>query len=152
MASRFSQSSTALAVVTNYFEELNITSNTDIVHEDGERSVRDAETASSSYGAAAMATTSMAYLPQTVVLCELRHEAFEGSLPSGPSDSGLVSKWRPRDRVTSCFLPPNLMMNILFFQLFVFFLSMVNIFMFCLLLLSLAVGMLNRISNQDVYR
>ncbi|XP_071910271.1 regulatory-associated protein of TOR 1-like isoform X1 [Coffea arabica] len=108
MASRFSQSSMALAVVSNHLEELNIststTGNNSINHEDGERSVRDSETASSSYVAgAAMTTTSMAYLPQTLVLCELRHDAFEGSLPSGPSDSGLVSKWRPRDRMkTGC--------------------------------------------------
>ena len=104
MAYRFSQSSMALAVVSNHLEELNVststTGNSSINHEDGERSVRDSETASSSYvGGAAMTTTSMAYLPQTLVLCELRHDAFEGSLPSGPSDSGLVSKWRPRDRV-----------------------------------------------------
>lgn len=111
MASRFSQSSAAVAVVANHFNDcVNITSsNTNSNHEDGERSVRDTDTASSSYGGAAVTTTSMAYLPQTVVLCELRHEAFEGSVPSGPSDSGLVSKWRPRDRVScpsaphSCF-------------------------------------------------
>ncbi|KAL3531617.1 hypothetical protein ACH5RR_005138 [Cinchona calisaya] len=102
MASRFSQSSASLAGVPNHFEELNITTNG--LSEDGERSVRDSETGSSSYGGAVMTTTtSMAYLPQTVVLCELRHDAFEGSLPSGPSDSGLVSKWRPRDRMkTGC--------------------------------------------------
>nr|XP_016474837.1 PREDICTED: regulatory-associated protein of TOR 1-like isoform X3 [Nicotiana tabacum] len=48
-------------------------------------------------------TTSMAYLPQTIVLCELRHDGFEDCVPSGPSDTGLVSKWRPRDRMkTGC--------------------------------------------------
>ncbi|KAA8517693.1 hypothetical protein F0562_015167 [Nyssa sinensis] len=74
-------------------------------HEDGDlvgqRRDRDSETASSSYGNAT--TTSMAYLPQTIVMCELRHEAFEACVPSGPSDSGLVSKWRPKDRMkTGC--------------------------------------------------
>ncbi|GJT22245.1 regulatory-associated protein of TOR 1 [Tanacetum coccineum] len=48
-------------------------------------------------------TTSMAYLPQNVVLNELRHEAFEASTPSGPAESGIVSKWRPKDRMkTGC--------------------------------------------------
>ncbi|PSS23865.1 Regulatory-associated protein of TOR like [Actinidia chinensis var. chinensis] len=47
--------------------------------------------------------TSMAYLTQTIVLCDLRHETFEGCVPSGSSDSGLVSKWRPKDRMkTGC--------------------------------------------------
>ena len=73
MASRFSQSSMA---VSNHLEECS-----------------NAEEASSA--------TSKAYLPQTIVLCDLRHEAFEGCVPSGPSDSGLVSKWRPKDRVSS---------------------------------------------------
>ncbi|KAF7825456.1 regulatory-associated protein of TOR 1-like [Senna tora] len=60
---------------------------------------RDSEAASSSYGNATVSTaTSMAYLPQTVVLCELRHEAFEASVPTGPSESGVVSKWRPKER------------------------------------------------------
>ncbi|GER35733.1 regulatory-associated protein of TOR 1 [Striga asiatica] len=55
------------------------------------------ETASSSYAAMTDAT-SMAYLPQTVVLCEHRHDAFEDCLASGLSESGLVPKWRPRER------------------------------------------------------
>lgn len=107
-ASRFSQST---AEVSSHLEEFSANGNH--VEEDGERSVyssngindnsnaRDlSETASSSY-AAMTTTTSMAYLPQTVVLCELRHDGFEDCMPSGPSDSGLVSKWRPRDRVSS---------------------------------------------------
>lgn len=105
MASRFSQSSSAVAVVANHFDEcVNITSSiSNSNHEDGERGVRDSDTASSTYSGAPMTTTSMAYLPQTLVFCELRHEAFEGSIPSGPSDSGLVSKWRPKDRMkTGC--------------------------------------------------
>ncbi|KAE9591951.1 putative transcription factor WD40-like family [Lupinus albus] len=47
--------------------------------------------------------TSMAYLPHTVVLSELRHLAFEALIPIGPSHTGLVSKWRPKDRMkTGC--------------------------------------------------
>ncbi|KAL0285989.1 UNVERIFIED_CONTAM: Regulatory-associated protein of TOR 1, partial [Sesamum angustifolium] len=104
-ASRFSQSSGA---VLNHLEQ--VSANGNYVQEDGERSAysvndvyddtnaRDlSETASSSY-VAMTTTTSMAYLPQTVVLCELRHDGYEESVPSGPSDSGLVSKWRPRER------------------------------------------------------
>jgi regulator-associated protein of mTOR len=98
MASRFSHS---LVVVSNHLEECSS-------HEDvdsfGQTRDRDSETATSSYGnAGALTVTSMAYLPQTVVMCEPRHEAFEDSMPSGPSDSGLVSKWRPKDRMkTGC--------------------------------------------------
>ncbi|KAL1549078.1 Regulatory-associated protein of TOR 1 [Salvia divinorum] len=112
-ASRFSQSTTA---VSNHLEEF--TENGTHVEEDGERSVYSSssiansnnntnacdltETASSSY-AEMTTTTSMAYLPQTIVLCELRHDGFEDCIPAGPSDSGLVSKWRPRDRMkTGC--------------------------------------------------
>ncbi|KAM7463906.1 hypothetical protein LguiA_032027 [Lonicera macranthoides] len=98
MASRFSQSS---VVVSNHLDECS--SNHE---EDGRDRDSSETTASSSYGGNnnALATvTSMAYLPQTVVLCELRHEAFEACIPSGPSDSGLVSKWRPKDRMkTGC--------------------------------------------------
>ncbi|KAI4353507.1 hypothetical protein L6164_002452 [Bauhinia variegata] len=98
MASRFSQSS--VVVVSNHLDDCVST------HEDSDLSSqrRDSEAASSSYGNAGVSTTtSLAYLPQTVVLCELRHEAFEASVPLGPSDSGLVSKWRPKDRMkTGC--------------------------------------------------
>ena len=43
----------------------------------------------------------VAYLPQVVVLCEQRHEGIDeaASAAAGPSTSGLVSKWRPKDRV-----------------------------------------------------
>ncbi|KAL5205507.1 hypothetical protein ABZP36_033716 [Zizania latifolia] len=46
----------------------------------------------------------MACLPQVVVLCEQRHGAFdEAAAAAGPSTSGLVSKWRPKDRMkTGC--------------------------------------------------
>ncbi|GLU17889.1 hypothetical protein SLE2022_342370 [Rubroshorea leprosula] len=96
MASRFSQSSDA--VMSNHLEDCG--GDADELSQQ-----RDSDIAStSSYvNAASAATTSMLYLPQTVVLCELRHDAFEGSAPTGPSDSGLVSKWRPKDRMkTGC--------------------------------------------------
>lgn len=63
---------------------------------------RDAEASSSGIGGSSAvvgAATSLAYLPQTVFLCEPRHDLFEACVPSGPSDKGLVSKWRPKDRV-----------------------------------------------------
>lgn len=94
MASRFSQS----AVVSNHLND-----DCGSAHDEIDLR-RDSDTASSSYTNNATVTTittttSLAYLPQNVVLCELRHETFEASTPSGPSDSGLVSKWRPKDRV-----------------------------------------------------
>lgn len=75
------------------------------------RDVEDSETVVSStsyYGNGnvvvnGIPATSMAYLPQNVVLCEIRHDAFEACTPSGPAESGLVSKWRPKDRVNFCF-------------------------------------------------
>ncbi|XP_074322528.1 regulatory-associated protein of TOR 1-like isoform X2 [Apium graveolens] len=46
-------------------------------------------------------STVAAYFPQTSVLCELRHD--ETRVSSGRLDSGLVSKWRPKDRMkTGC--------------------------------------------------
>nr|XP_023912272.1 regulatory-associated protein of TOR 1 [Quercus suber]POF10632.1 regulatory-associated protein of tor 1 [Quercus suber] len=103
MASRYSQSSVVTAVVSNHFDDSGSS------HEDGDLASssqrRDSETASSStHGNASGSTaTSMAYLPQNMVLCELRHEAFEACVPTGPSDNGLVSKWRPKDRMkTGC--------------------------------------------------
>lgn len=61
---------------------------------------------SSMSGAPDIATGTVVYLPQTIVLCELRHEAFEDSVPTGPAESGPVSKWRPKERVSffSCLL------------------------------------------------
>ncbi|XP_031102794.1 regulatory-associated protein of TOR 1-like isoform X1 [Ipomoea triloba] len=115
MASRFSQSSAT--VVSSHLEDY-------ANHEDGETEssnpnrIRDSlETARSSYAGSGSGsasgdnattsmtttTTSMAYLPQTIVFCELRHDGFEECVPSGPLESGLVSKWRPRDRMkTGC--------------------------------------------------
>ncbi|KAL7248660.1 hypothetical protein ACSBR2_003411 [Camellia fascicularis] len=103
MSSRFSQSS---AAVSNHLDECSNHEDMDFV---GQRRDRDFDTASSSYGNVTTTTTitttatSMAYLPQTIVLCDLRHEAFEDCVPAGPSDSGFVSKWRPKDRMkTGC--------------------------------------------------
>ncbi|XP_076922188.1 regulatory-associated protein of TOR 1-like [Bidens hawaiensis] len=63
----------------------------------------DSETVVSNNSNTVVPATSMAYLPQNVVLTELRHEAFEACTPSGPAESGLVSKWRPKDRMkTGC--------------------------------------------------
>lgn len=61
---------------------------------------------SSTSGAPDIGAGSVVYLPQTIVLCELRHEAFEDSVPTGPAESGPVSKWRPKERVRffSCLL------------------------------------------------
>ncbi|KAG5552852.1 hypothetical protein RHGRI_010830 [Rhododendron griersonianum] len=105
MASRFSQSP-VVGAVSNHFDDCSITDDVDLVgHQTTDRDRdRDSETASSSYGNGVTATaTSMAYFPQTIVLCDLRHEAFEVRVPSGPADSGLVSKWRPKDRMkTGC--------------------------------------------------
>ncbi|CAI0423975.1 unnamed protein product [Linum tenue] len=102
MASRFSQSS-SLAVVSNHYDDGAST----------QADRRDSEAASSSYGnAGTSTTTSMAYLPQTIVLCELRHEAFEVSVPTGPSDSGIVSKWRPKDRMKTGYVALVLCLNI----------------------------------------
>lgn len=47
--------------------------------------------------------TSIAYLPQTVYLSDLRRDACEASTVAGPVETGLVSKWRMRDRMkTGC--------------------------------------------------
>jgi regulator-associated protein of mTOR len=114
MASRFSSQS-PVAFVSNHYDHYPSSHEDDAIdvarRDDNNNSNnnrdRDSDTASTSnYGGGnatanttATTTTSTAYLPQTVVLCELRHEAFEASVPTGPSDSGLVSKWRPKDRV-----------------------------------------------------
>ncbi|MBA0664238.1 hypothetical protein Goklo_004277 [Gossypium klotzschianum] len=108
MTSRFSQLSLA---VSNHVMDGN-GSNGDYLEDAASADMasqrRDFDTASTSSYANAVASTAtvpttMAYLPQTIVLCELRHAAFEASTPTGPSDSGLVSKWRPKDRMkTGC--------------------------------------------------
>ncbi|CAN1303366.1 Regulatory-associated protein of TOR 1 [Linum perenne] len=96
MASRLTQSST-LVVVSDHYDDCASTHAPQI---------RDSEAASTSYGnAGANAATSMAYLPQTIVLCEHRHEELEVPVPTGPSDCGFVSKWRPKDRSYTQYIP-----------------------------------------------
>lgn len=103
MASRLSHSSSA---VQSHLHEFSGSSR-DLPEEEAELSSSSGALAlhagSQVSGGGANAATSMAYLPQTVVLGELRHEAFEACVLSGPSDSGLVSKWRVKDRVLSTF-------------------------------------------------
>jgi regulatory associated protein of mTOR len=43
----------------------------------------------------------VAYLPQMVVLCDQRHEGIDeaAAAGAGPSTSGIVTKWRSKDRV-----------------------------------------------------
>ena len=102
MASRFAHSS---VVVTNHLDEC--LSNREDVELYRLRDASEVPSTSGSivnvYGNAAATSTatatSMVYLPQTIVLCELRHDGFEDSVPTGPAESGLVSKWRPKDRV-----------------------------------------------------
>ncbi|KAK7395010.1 hypothetical protein VNO78_15551 [Psophocarpus tetragonolobus] len=108
MASRFSQSTVLVVPTQNHLNDSPTSSAAAIAvpaattdHADFVN-LRDSELAipSSSGNYAGNAATSMAYLPQTVVLCELRHDAFEAA---GPSDSSLVSEWRPKDRMkTGC--------------------------------------------------
>lgn len=93
MASRFSQSS---ASVSSNLDELSS-------REEGDPSLQRRELETPSGANPALAATSMAILPQAIFLCESRHEGFEECVPSGPSESGLVSKWRPKDRMkTGC--------------------------------------------------
>lgn len=93
MASGFSHSS---ASVSNHLDEFSSLS-------DGDSAQRTESDGPSGSGNHAVAVTSMVYLPQMVVLCELRHDAFEDCSPAGPAESGLVSKWRPKDRMkTGC--------------------------------------------------
>ncbi|KAK7294811.1 hypothetical protein RJT34_17708 [Clitoria ternatea] len=108
MASRFSQSTVLVVPNHNHVEDSapsfsSAAANSDEAADFPLRRDSEAAIASSSTNYVGNAATSMAYLPQTLVLCELRHEAFEASVPAGPSDSGLVSKWRPKDRMkTGC--------------------------------------------------
>ncbi|KAF6174060.1 hypothetical protein GIB67_020242 [Kingdonia uniflora] len=101
MASRVSESSVS---VSNHLDEINSRD------EDGDcRRERDSEGASSSSVGTNVASTSsttmtsVSYLHSKIVLCEFRHVAFEACNVSGPADTGLISKWRPRDRMkTGC--------------------------------------------------
>ncbi|CDY64943.1 BnaA05g37130D [Brassica napus] len=112
MVSRFSQSSVSLASNHRYNED-----DEDCVSSSahGDSSVpsrrKDSEAATSSiYGNgteerdATATATSMAYLPQTIVLREVRHNASEASAPLGTSDGiALAPKWRLKERMkTGC--------------------------------------------------
>ncbi|AES79768.2 putative transcription factor WD40-like family [Medicago truncatula] len=120
MASRFSQSTVLIvpnhhrddSTSTTAFSASASSASAAALNDDGSdfnSSVpnrRDSEfgaASSSSAGVYGNAATTMVYLPQTSFFNELRHDAFELELPTGPSDSGLVSKWRPKDRMkTGC--------------------------------------------------
>lgn len=94
MSSRFSQSVT---LMSNHLDQCSLPKEEEVEARNG----GDLDGVSSGFGDRSVVTvTSMAYLPQTSVLCEIRHEAFEVSVPTGPSNTGLVSKWRPKDRVS----------------------------------------------------
>lgn len=97
----FSQSSTA-STTTPTIHADEFTSS----REDGELEAAAAAAAAAGVNYAPTATTttsSIAYLPQTVVLCDFRHEGFEEIVPLGTAESGLVSRWRPKDRVSLSF-------------------------------------------------
>ncbi|XP_077222936.1 regulatory-associated protein of TOR 1-like isoform X3 [Tasmannia lanceolata] len=98
MATRFSRSSVS---VSNHLDEYSSRDDGDF---DSHKKELESTTIASSGDSNNVTTvTSIAYLPQTVVLCELRHDAFEACMPSAPSESGFVSKWRPKDRMkTGC--------------------------------------------------
>ncbi|XP_052176881.1 regulatory-associated protein of TOR 1-like isoform X3 [Diospyros lotus] len=79
--------------VSNHLGECSSPEELDLVGGTGDANSRNS-------GSSCATSTTMAYLPQTVVLCDLRHQALEDEcVPSGPSDNGLVSKWRIRDRM-----------------------------------------------------
>uniref|UniRef100_A0A7N0VD95 Raptor N-terminal CASPase-like domain-containing protein n=1 Tax=Kalanchoe fedtschenkoi TaxID=63787 RepID=A0A7N0VD95_KALFE len=66
--------------------------------------LRDSEVGSSNYGdSAAMPSMSMCYFPPGVFLCGPESDDFEAYAGKGSQEKGLVSKWRPKDRMkTSC--------------------------------------------------
>ncbi|XP_076959609.1 regulatory-associated protein of TOR 1-like [Bidens hawaiensis] len=107
MESRFSHSQ--LALVSNHNHNHYSNSTIDVVVldmdsssdsiVDARRDRDDSDTVASYGNNALLPPTSMAYLPQNLVLCDLRHDAFEACTPSGPAQTGLVSKWRPKDRM-----------------------------------------------------
>lgn len=67
---------------------------------------------SSAASASSNTSSSIVYLPQNVYLRDLRHDAFEASASSGPSESGLVSKWRMKDRMKTASVALVLCLNI----------------------------------------
>ncbi|XP_058214719.1 regulatory-associated protein of TOR 1-like isoform X1 [Rhododendron vialii] len=109
-SSPFSRTSSSVVTISNHLEECEyVDLGGALVIRDNSRDNSDA--ASSSYGNASTAT-SMAYLPHTVVLCELRHEAFEECGFSGRSDGGAVSRWRRKDRTKTVCVALVLCLNI----------------------------------------
>ncbi|CAN6809952.1 unnamed protein product [Brassica oleracea] len=101
MVSRFSQSSVSLASSHRYDEDCLSSS-----HGDSSRR-KDSDATSSIYGNGTTeraSATSMAYLPQTIVLRELRHDASEASALLGTSEGiVLAPKWRLKERMkTGC--------------------------------------------------
>ncbi|XP_048137558.1 regulatory-associated protein of TOR 1-like isoform X2 [Rhodamnia argentea] len=58
---------------------------------------------SSSSGDGDCGRSNLSSLPQNVVLCELHHGGSEARVPCTPSEGGLVSKWRLKNRIkTGC--------------------------------------------------
>ncbi|XP_020113918.1 regulatory-associated protein of TOR 2 [Ananas comosus] len=105
MASRYSPSSSSS--VSNHLDEFSGREDGDAASSSVSAAVAHRREPSEAAGlpaaAVADAAASFAYLPQTVVLCESRHEGFENCVALGPPDNGLVSKWRPKDRMkTGC--------------------------------------------------
>ncbi|KAH7672543.1 Regulatory associated protein of TOR protein [Dioscorea alata] len=101
MASRFSQSSSPS--VSNHLDEFSGREHSGDVGSAAVQRREQEAAVVTGVNPVEAATTSMAYLPQTVVFCDFRHEGFEDCVPLGPSESGLVSKWRPKDRMkTGC--------------------------------------------------
>lgn len=70
-------------------------------HEDGDRNNDGSFDVVSAENEMTMTTTatSMAYVPQFIWFRELRHDEFEAYVPTAPANTGLVSKWRIKDRV-----------------------------------------------------
>ncbi|CAJ2670929.1 unnamed protein product [Trifolium pratense] len=121
MASRFSKST--VVTVPNYHDGSTVTAfplsasaaTASAINNDSDfTSVphhRDSEFAAEN--SSSTTTTTMAYyLPHTSFFKGLHHDAFELELPKGPSDSDLVSKWRPKDKIKTRFVALVLCLNI----------------------------------------
>ncbi|KAJ7559940.1 hypothetical protein O6H91_04G107500 [Diphasiastrum complanatum] len=81
----------SLSLVTDPSEELARRS-----HEEGTEAARES-------GGEVGSSRGIAFLPHTMYLCDLRHDAWEASTSSGPAENGVVSKWRMKDRMkTGC--------------------------------------------------
>ncbi|KFK24674.1 hypothetical protein AALP_AA8G010200 [Arabis alpina] len=102
-------SQSSVTVVTNHRYDDGCTSTSAASsHDDGRMSIiasrRIDDDTSSNYGNVTTITaTSMAYLPQTIVLCDLRHESSEAITSLGLSDIIQAPRWRLKDRMkTGC--------------------------------------------------